>query len=107
MALTLIVVSPIFFTVCDTRDKDGRQKGGSDRRPDALRSDHGTVGSLHLEELDDEGRASCHNLSRQMSEGTVLNAHDGQLAAEGQLKREAVEVGVIVEVQFLQVLQCS
>lgn len=42
-----------------------------------------------------------------MAEGTVLYAHDGQLAAEGQLEREAVQVGVVVEVQFLQVLQCT
>lgn len=42
-----------------------------------------------------------------MAERTVLDAHDGQLAAEGQLEREAVQVGVIVEVQFLQVLQCT
>lgn len=42
-----------------------------------------------------------------MAEGTVLDAHDGQLAAEGQLKWEAVQVGVVVEVQLLQVLQCA
>lgn len=73
----------------------------------ALGSDHGTVRSLHLEELDDEGGAPRHNLGRQVAEGTVLDAHDGQLAAEGQLEREAVQVGVVIEVQFLQVLQCT
>lgn len=70
-------------------------------------SDHGTVWPLHLEELDDEGGASCDNLWWQVGEGTVLDAHDGQLAAEGQLEWEAVQVGVVVEVQFLQVLQCA
>lgn len=42
-----------------------------------------------------------------MGEGTVLYAHDGQFTAEGQLKWKAVQVGVVVEVQFLQVLQCA
>lgn len=73
----------------------------------ALGSHHGTVRSLHLEELDDEGGAPGDNLGRQVAEGTVLDAHDGQLAAEGQLKREAVQVGVVVEVQLLQVLQSA
>lgn len=92
----------------------GRREGAeqvegleSSRTGIALGSDHGTVGSLHLEELDDEGGASRDNLGRQVAEGTVLDAHDGQLAAEGQLEREAVQVGVVVEVQFLQVLQCT
>lgn len=80
----------------------GGQKGGA-----APGSDHGTVGSLHLEELDDEGGPPRHDLGRQVAEGTVLDAHDGQLAAEGQLEREAVQVGVVVEVQLLQVLQCA
>lgn len=64
-------------------------------------SHHGTVRSLHLEELDDEGGASCDDLGRQVAEGTVLDAHDGQFAAEGQLEGEAVQVWVVVEVQFL------
>lgn len=68
-------------------------------------SDHGAVRSLHFKELDDEGGAPRHNLGRQVAEGTVLDAHDGQLAAQGQLEREAVQVGVVVEVQLLQVLQ--
>lgn len=102
--------------MCDTRNGGGqaggcRASGGFGVKQDwdraALGSDHGTVWSLHLEELDDEGRASRNNLGRQVAEGTVLDAHDGQLAAEGQLEREAVQVGVVVEVQFLQVLQCT
>lgn len=68
-------------------------------------SHHGTVGSLHLKKLDDEGGPPCDDLGRQVAEGTVLDAHDGQLAAERQLEREAVQVGVVVEVQLLQVLQ--
>lgn len=76
-------------------------------RIELLGSDHGTIWSLHLEELDDEGGAPCDNLGRQVAEGTVLDAHDGQLAAEGQLKWEAVQVGVVIEVQLLQVLQCA
>lgn len=70
-----------------------------------LGSDHGTVRSLHLQELYDERGATCDNLRWQVGEGTVLYAHYGQLAAEGQLKWEAVQVGVVVEVQLLQVLQ--
>ena len=62
---------------------------------------------MHLKELDDERGASGDDLGRQVAQGTVLDAHDGQLAAEGQLEREAVQVGVVVEVQFLQVLQCT
>lgn len=72
-----------------------------------LSSDHGAVRPLHLQELNDEGGASGDDLRRQVAEGTVLDAHDGQLAAERQLEREAVQVGVVVEVQFLQVLQCT
>lgn len=68
-------------------------------------SHHGTVRSLHLKKLDDEGGAARHDLGRQVAEGTVLDAHDGQLAAEGQLEGKAVQVGVVVEVQLLQVLQ--
>lgn len=70
-------------------------------------SHHGPVRPLHLQELDDVGGSSRDDLGRQVAEGTVLDAHDGQLAAEGQLEREAVQVGVVVEVQLLQVLQCA
>lgn len=70
-------------------------------------SDHGPVGPLHLEELDNEGGAPGDDLRGQMAERTVLDTHDGQLAAQGQLKREAVQVGVVIEVQLLQVLQCT
>lgn len=104
-----------FFTVYDTCNGGGwegaEQPEGLElsRTWDraALGSHHGTVRSLHLEELDDEGGAPGDNLGRQVAEGTVLDAHDGQLAAEGQLKREAVQVGVVVEVQLLQVLQSA
>lgn len=77
------------------------------RGQDCGLSDHGTVGPLHLEELDNEGGAPGDDLRGQMAERTVLDAHDGQLAAQGQLKREAVQVGVVIEVQLLQVLQCT
>lgn len=70
-------------------------------------SDHGPVGTLHLEELDDEGRASSDDLRREVAEGAVLDAHDGQLAAQGQLERQTVQVRVVVQVQVLQVLQCA
>lgn len=94
----------------------GREGGCRARRGSGVRLDwdraapsshHGTVRSLHLKKLDDEGGSPCDNLGRQVAEGTVLNAHDGQLAAEGQLKRKAVQVGVVIEVQLLQVLQCA
>lgn len=69
------------------------------------RSDHGTVRALHLEELDDEGRAAGDDLRWELAEWAVLDAHDGQLAAQRQLERQPVQVWVIVQVQFLQVLQ--
>lgn len=94
-----------FLTVYVTRNRGGQARGC--RAGLGLSSDHGTIWSLHLEELDDEGGASSDNLGRQVAEGTVLNAHDGQLAAEGQLEREAVQVRVVIEVQFLQVFQCT
>lgn len=85
---------------------EGLESGlGWDRA--APSSHHGTVGSLHLKKLDDEGGSPCNNLGRQVAEGAVLDAHDGQLAAEGQLERKAVQVGVVIEVQLLQVLQCA
>lgn len=117
LPLTLIVVSLISLQCMIHVMEEGGQARGcrasggfgvtSDWARAALGSDHGTVWSLHLEELDDEGGAPRDNLGRQVAEGTVLDAHDGQLAAEGQLKREAVQVGVVVEVQLLQVLQCA
>lgn len=70
-------------------------------------SNHGTVWSLHLEELDNEGRPSRDDLRRQVAERTVLNAHDGQFTAQCQLEWQAVQVGVVIEVQLLQVLECS
>lgn len=70
-------------------------------------SDHGAVGTLHLEELDDEGRASGDDLRWEVAEGAVLYAHDGQLTAECQLERQTVQVRVVVQVQVLQVLQCT
>lgn len=82
------------------------REGGLESGPPPS-SHHGTVRSLHLKKLDDEGGSPCHDLGRQVAEGTVLDAHDGQLAAEGQLKGEAVQVGVVIEVQLLQVLQCA
>lgn len=97
----------IFFTVYDTHNGGRQARGyrasggfGVKKGWDwaALGSDHGTIWSLHLEELNDEGGASRDNLGWQVAERTVLDAHDGQLAAEGQLKWEAVQVGVVVEV---------
>lgn len=49
------------------REERGGGRGGSD---------HGTVGALHLEELDDEGGPPSHDLGGQVAEGAVLNAHD-------------------------------
>lgn len=106
----------VFFTAYDTHNGGGQTKGSrasggfgvkQDWHLSCSCSDHGTVWSLHLEKLDDEGGASCDNLGWQVGEGTVLDAHNGQLAAKGQLEREAVQVGVVIEVQFLQVLQCA
>lgn len=71
------------------------------------RSDHGTVRPLHLQELDDEGGAPSDYLWRQVAQGTVLDAHDRQLAAQGQLKGQAVKVGVVIQIQLLEVLQCT
>lgn len=68
-------------------------------------SDHGPVWTLHLKELDDEGGPPGHDLGGQVAERTVLDAHDGQLAAQRQLEGQAVQVGVVVQVQLLQVLQ--
>lgn len=70
-------------------------------------SDHGTVGTLHLEELDDERRASGDNLRWKVAEGAVLYAHDGKLTAQGQLERQTVQVRVVIQVQVLKVLQCA
>lgn len=42
-----------------------------------LRSDHGSVRALHLQELDDEGWAAGYNLWREVTERAVLNTHDG------------------------------
>lgn len=70
-------------------------------------SDHGTVRALHLEELDDEGRAAGDDLRRELAQRAVLDAHDGQLAAERQLEGQPVQIGVVVQVQFLQVLQSA
>lgn len=71
------------------------------------RSDHGTVRPLHLEELDDEGRTASDDLRRELAQRAVLDAHDGQLAAQRQLEGQTVQVGVIVQVEFLQVLQSA
>lgn len=79
----------------------------SDRRGLWVSLDHGAVGALHLQELDDKGGASGNNLRGEVAERAVLNAHDGQLAAEGQLKGQTVQVGVVIQVQLLKVLQST
>lgn len=112
--LTLIVASLVSLQRMIHVMRAGRRRGAEQVEGLELRrtgieplssSDHGAVRSLHFKELDDEGGAPRHDLGRQVAEGTVLDAHDGQLAAQGQLEREAVQVGVVVEVQLLQVLQ--
>lgn len=99
------------FDTCNCGGRGSRARGGSGAGlgwdQAAPSSHHGPVWSLHLKKLDDVGGSPCDNLGRQVAEGTVLDAHDGQLAAEGQLERKAVQVGVVIEVQLLQVLQCA
>lgn len=79
--------------------------GGGEEGGHSWSSDHGPVGALHLKELNDERGPPCHDLGGQVAERTVLDAHDGQLAAQCQLEGQAVQVGVVVQVQLLQVLQ--
>lgn len=74
---------------------------------DSYPSDHGTIRSLHFEELDDKRRSPCNNLSWKGIEWTVLNAHYRQFTAEGQFKRKAVQVRVVIQIQFFQILQCT
>lgn len=63
-------------------------------------SNHGTIWTLHLEELNDERRAPSNNLRWKVTEWTVLDTHDGKLAAKSQFKGKAVQVGVVVQIQF-------
>ena len=61
--------------------------------------------SLSVHYLYDERRATGHNFSRDLRERAVFNAHDLQVGAVGQLVGQAVQLGVVVDVQGLQILQ--
>ena len=44
---------------------------------------------------------------RESCERTALHTHEGKLLAEGQFIGQGLQVGVVVDVQLLQVLQST
>lgn len=55
--------------------------------------------------LDNERGASSHYFSWYLRERAVLDAHDLQIGAQRQFKRQVVQIGVVVDVERLEILQ--
>ena len=57
--------------------------------------------------LYDCGWSSVDNMRGQSSERAALYTHESQLLAESQLIGQGLQVRVVIDVEFLEVLQCS
>lgn len=55
--------------------------------------------------LDNKRGASSHYFSWYLRERAVLDAHDLQIGAQRQFERQVVQIGVVVDVERLEILQ--
>ena len=57
--------------------------------------------------LYDCGWSSVDNMRGQSSERAALYTHESKLLAESQLIGQRLQVRVVIDIEFLEVLQCS